>query len=56
MRLIDTDAAAVALGCTSRHVRRLVLDGDLTNRGTPRRIRLDVDDVYDLARRRRAKC
>ena len=56
VRLIDTDTAAVALGCTGRHVRRLIRDGGLTNHGSERRIRLDVDEVYDLARRRRGKC
>lgn len=55
MTLIETPLAALMLGCTDRWVRTLVCRGDLTNRGTPRRIMLDVDQVADLAARRLAE-
>ena len=46
MRLcLDSEAAAVALGCSVRHVQNLVSRGDLTNHGTPRRILVDLDEI-----------
>ncbi len=47
MRLLDTRTVALALGCTDRHVRNLVARGVLTNHGTPRRIRIDLDEVQE---------
>ncbi len=53
MALVDTQAAAVALGVTPRTVQRWVLAGVVPNRVTPRRIRIDVRDVPEsLAIRR----
>lgn len=49
MRVIDTATAAVLLGCTPRRVQQLVQCGTLTNHGTTRRIRLDVDELSDFA-------
>lgn len=49
MTLISTSLAAVALGCTPRRIQQLVHDKKLTNHGTTRRIRLEVDEVYDFA-------
>lgn len=51
-RVIDIETAAVVLGCTGRHVRRMVADGRLVNHGTARRILVDLDEVYDLPTRR----
>jgi hypothetical protein len=52
VRLIDSATAAVALGLTDRRVRQLVNEGALTNLGTSRKIRLDVEQVADLHARR----
>ncbi len=38
--LLDTTAAALALGVTTRTIRRWVHAGQLTNHGTPTRIRV----------------
>ena len=48
MRLIDTAAAAVMLQCSERRIRRLVERGALTNHGTPRAIRVDLDELARL--------
>ena len=48
MRLIDTAAAAVMLRCSERRIRRLVERGALTNHGTPRAIRVDLDELARL--------
>jgi hypothetical protein len=53
MTLIDTAAAALILQMGQRQVRNLVADGTLTNHGTPRRIRLDIDEVDHHAQTRR---
>jgi excisionase family DNA binding protein len=45
MTHLDSEAAAVALGCSVRHVQYLVSRGDLTNHGTPRRILVDLDEI-----------
>ena len=45
--VVDSRAAAVALGCSVRHVQNLVSRGDLTNRGTPRRILVDLDEIEE---------
>ena len=47
MRLIDTEAAARALGCSRRQIQVLVSEGKLTNHGAPRRISIDLDELYD---------
>lgn len=49
MKHIDTEAAAVMLGVHPRTVRKMVAAGTLTNHGTTRRIRLDVDQVGKVA-------
>ena len=53
MTLIDTAMAAVVLGVTVRHVQRFVAQGDLTNHGSDRQIRLDLAEVSDYATRRK---
>lgn len=52
MTLIDTAMAAVVLGVTVRHVQRFVAQGDLTNHGNGRHIRLDLAEVSNYAARR----
>jgi hypothetical protein len=47
--LINTSLAAVILGVTPRRIQQLVQAEELTNRGTPRHIRLSVDEVSDFA-------
>ena len=47
MRLIDTETAAYALGCSRRQIQVLVAEGKLTNHGAPRRISVDLDELYD---------
>lgn len=45
MRLVDTLTAALALGITDRAIRYRIAAGKLTNHGTPRRIRVDLDEL-----------
>lgn len=45
MTLIDTGAAAVYLRVTQRTIRRMVTRGQLTNHGTSRAIRVDLDQL-----------
>lgn len=49
MRLIDSETAARALGVTARTVRRWVTSGVLPNRGTPRAILVDLEDVMRVS-------
>ncbi len=53
MTLIDTAMAAVVLGVTARRVQQFVAQGDLTNHGDARHIRLDLDEVSARAARRK---
>ena len=46
-RLVDTEAAAAALGSTTRHVQKLIQAGKLTNKGTNRRIMVDPWEILD---------
>ena len=48
MRLLTTEEAARGLGVHPRTIRKLAAAGRLTNRGKPRRMRFDVEDVRDL--------
>lgn len=48
MILIDTEAAAVALGVTARRIRQMVAEGKLTRYGTPRRILVDLQELQDF--------
>jgi hypothetical protein len=50
--LIDTEAAAAALGLHPRTIRKLAAKGTLTNRGEPRRMAFDLDELTDLAETR----
>lgn len=43
--LLDTRDAATAAGLTPRRIQQLVKEGRIPNRGTPRRIRVHLDDV-----------
>ena len=52
MTLIDTSLAAYVLRVTTRRVRQFVAQGDLTNHGDARHIRLDLDEVSTYAARR----
>ena len=52
MKRLDSEAAAVALGCSVRHVQNLVTRGELTNHGTPRRILIDLDEIEKYLERR----
>lgn len=45
MTLVDSEVAAIMLRVTPRRIQQLVKDGCLTNHGTTRRIRLDLDEV-----------
>lgn len=47
-KLVDPHVAATATGVSDRHIRRLVHRGDLTNRGKPRKIMVDLDQALDL--------
>lgn len=42
---IDCETAALLLGVTARRVQQLVKEGKLANQGTPRRIRVSLDEV-----------
>lgn len=44
-RLVDTEVAALILGLTQRRIQQLVHAGVLTNHGTTRTIRLQLDDI-----------
>ena len=46
--LLDTRDAATAAGLTPRRIQQLVKDGRIPNRGTPRRIRVHLDDVLTV--------
>lgn len=46
--LIDTATAAVAMHLTDRRIRQLVAEGKLTNRGTPRKIRVSLAQLRDF--------
>lgn len=52
MTLIDTAMAAHVLRVTARRVRQFVAQGDLTNHGNARHIRLDLDEVSTYAAQR----
>ena len=52
MTLIDTAMAALVLGVTVRRVQQFVAQGDLTNHGNARQIRLDLQEVSTHAARR----
>lgn len=43
--ILDTRDAATAAGLTPRRIQQLVKEGRIPNRGTPRRIRVHLDDV-----------
>lgn len=45
---VDPHVAAAATGVSDRQIRRLVHRGELTNRGKPRKILVDLDQVLDL--------
>lgn len=45
MRLVDTRIAALAAGITDRAIRYRIAKGTLTNHGTPRHIRVDLDEL-----------
>lgn len=47
MTLIDSEVAALVLGCSIRQVQTLVKEGKLTNYGARHRLSLDLDDVTD---------
>ena len=51
--LVDAEVAAIILRVTPRRIRQLAADGTLTNHGQPRKLRLDIDQVCQLARARR---
>ena len=46
--LLDTRDAATAAGLTTRRIQQLVKEGRIPNRGTPRRIRVHLDDVLTV--------
>ena len=46
--LIDTEAAAVAVGVTSRTIRQWVAEGKLENHGEKRRVMVDLDALADF--------
>ena len=50
MTLIDTAMAAVVLQSSERRVRRLVERGVLVNHGTPRKMRVDLDQINQRIR------
>lgn len=47
MTLVDTTVAALAAGVTPRTIRRWIHTGRLTNHGTPRHIRINLDQLDD---------
>jgi len=49
-RLVDTKAAAVALGVTPGAIRQMASRGKLTRYGTKQRAQYDVDELLDLAK------
>jgi excisionase family DNA binding protein len=48
MRLVDTEAAALALGVSARRIRQLVQEGRLTNHGTTRRVLISLDELLNF--------
>ena len=42
--ILDTRDAATAAGLTPRRIQQLVKEGRIPNRGTPRRVRVHLDD------------
>ena len=45
MTLIDTATAAIAAGVTPRTIRRWIHNGRLTNHGTNRHIRININEL-----------
>lgn len=48
MTLLDTEAAAKALGVTPRRIRQMVAEGKLTRHGTTRRLKVDLQELRDF--------
>lgn len=55
IRIVDSRTAALALDVDPRTVQRWVADGTLPNHGTPRRVRVSLDDVATAKTRRAVK-
>lgn len=49
---VSSSAAAVALGVSDRTIRRWVVEGRLTNHGTPKRVMLDLAELEVVETRR----
>lgn len=49
MNLVDSEVAALALGVSVATLRRLVARGEITNHGTGRRIRVDLDELQTFS-------
>lgn len=47
--LLDTEDAGTAAGLTARRIRQLVQAGRIQNHGTPRRIRVRLSEVLEVA-------
>ncbi|MER6024948.1 hypothetical protein [Streptomyces sp. NPDC001851] len=52
-RLVPTNVAALAVGVTEATIRKWVTRGKITRYGTPGRLEFDIEELTEIAIRRR---